>query len=181
MINIRIDSNNRIIAIYSIEMQGCITVDSLPDDFEKYLNEGKYLANETGLYIKPGWVDYNLLEIPTNPIVDYVMSTDCPSDTSLIRHVYWDGEEHETDKYFMIYLIVLHFRPDGSRVRNLDKRTWTRADKGVMRENPLLPGETVDEYDLFKDMINSVNMPQLIQLGIYASEETLNKRLYDSQ
>jgi hypothetical protein len=121
-----------------------------------------------------------IFEIPESPIIDYVMTTDCPVNNTLIRHVYWDGEEHEIDKYFTIYLLVLHFNQDGTRNKQFDKRTWTRADKGLMRDNPLVPGEMVDEYDLFRDMVNSLNMPQLIQLGIYAAEETLNHRLYEN-
>lgn len=167
-----------VISSVPIQVYTCI-VEELPADIYTYLSEGKYLANQNGIYIKDGWIDYDMLEIPDDPILEYVMSSKCPVDETLVRKVYWIGEEHVVDKYFKVNLIVLHFNPDGSRNRIYDKITWTSADKGTMIINPLNESQEVDEYDLFKDMVNSSYMPQLVQLGIYCAEQALNERIYN--
>ena len=179
MINIKSDQNGIIQAIYNIEcLNSTCEIESLPDDFYNYLGEGKYMANAQGLYIKPGWVDYNMLEIPVNPMVDYVMVSDCPVDKTLKRHIYWDGEDHVVGDHFTINLIVLHFNQDGTRNRQYDCKTWTRADKGDLMDDPLNEGQQVDEYDFFVAMVNTTIMPQMVQLGIYSAEDVLNKRIY---
>jgi len=179
MIYIRANSEDLIEVIsYQEPTTYTCTVESLPTDFYKYLSEGKYLANTSGIYVKAGWVDYDMLEIPVNPILEYVMSSSCPVDPTLKRKIYWVGEEHVVDQYFKVILHVLHFNADGSRNRVYDRVTWTRADKGIMIVNPLNEEEMVDEYDLFKDMINTSFMPQLVQLGIYCAEPVLNNRIY---
>jgi hypothetical protein len=148
---------------------GCIEVS---DNTEVFLNPSGYFYRN-GAFTKE-------ISIPENPIIDYIMSSECPVDPSLIRHVYWNGEQHVADSYFTIYLIVLHFNPDGTRNNKYDKYTWTRADKGTMVDNIFNPGTQVDEYDLFRDMVNSVYMPQLVQYGIYSAEEVLNTRIYEN-
>lgn len=176
---IKSNNENQICIIsYSPTIDYTCMVESLPEDFYKYIGEGKYLANANGIFIKSGWVDYDMLEIPVNPILEYVMSSKCPVDNTLKRKVYWVGEEHVVDTYFKVILHVLHFNPDGSRNRIYDRITWTSADKGVMIVNPLNENEEVDEYELFKDMINTSFMPHLVQLGIYCAEPVLNQRIY---
>jgi hypothetical protein len=179
MIYIRANIENQIEVISNeiIQVYTCI-VNKLPTDFYIYLSEGKYLANQNGIYIKPNWIDYDMLEVPVNPIMEYVMSSKCPVDETLKRKVYWVGEEHVVDSYFKVKIYVLHFNQDGSRNRIYDRITWTSADKGVMIVNPLNEEEMVDEYDLFKDMINTSYMPHLVQLGIYCAEPALNNRIY---
>ena len=63
-----IRSNNGIIEIISqIEITDytCL-VEILPEDFYKYLGDGKYLADAKGLKIKEGWKDFNFkITIPT--------------------------------------------------------------------------------------------------------------------
>lgn len=181
MIYIVADLNGEIQSVYYIDISNATcAVNALPDDFYKYLGHGKYLANPDGLYIKNGWVDYELIAIPENPIIDYTMVSECPVDPSLTRHVYWDGEKHEANNHFTINLLVLHFNPDGSRNRKWDCKTWTRADKRQFMDDPLNVGQMVDEYDFFVSMINSTFMPQLVQLGIYSAENVLNSRIYES-
>jgi len=179
MVYIRANSEKIIemISNISITTYTCI-VEELPEDFYKYLSEGKYLADETGLLIKEGWIDYDVLEVPVNPILEYVMSSKCPVDETLKRKVYWVGEEHVVDSYFKVKIYVLHFNQDGSRNRIYDRITWTSADKGTMIINPLNENEEVDEYDFFKEMINTSYMPHLVQLGIYCAEPALNNRIY---
>ena len=48
------------ICVISWEIPNSFTceIESLPDDFIFYLSRGKYLANESGLYIADGWVEY---------------------------------------------------------------------------------------------------------------------------
>lgn len=48
----------------------------LPDDFNKYLLEGKYLANADGLYIKNGWFDFNIKLIISTSFVTDILLTD---------------------------------------------------------------------------------------------------------
>jgi len=179
MIYIRTNIENQIeiISNIPIEVYTCI-LEELPEDFYTYLSEGKYLANQNGLFIKEGWIDYDVLEVPVNPILEYVMSSKCPIDETLKRKVYWVGEEHVVDTYFKVILHVLHFNADGSRNRIYDRITWTRADKGTMIINPLNENEEIDEYDFFKSMINTSYMPHLVQLGIYCAEPALNERIY---
>ena len=53
-------NNEGIINLVTVEPinNATCTVDFLPDDFYVYLSEGKYRANENGIYIVDGWVDY---------------------------------------------------------------------------------------------------------------------------
>jgi len=180
MIHIRANAENQIEVISNepIQVYTCI-VDSLPTDFYIYLSEGKYLANADGIYVKANWQDYDMLEIPVNPILEYVMSSSCPVDPTLKRKIYWVGEEHVVDQYFKVNIYILHFNPDGSRNRIYDRITSTSAEKGRMIINPLNENEEVNEYDFFKSMINTSFMPQLVQLGIYCAEQGLNNRIYN--
>ena len=178
MINIRADINGVIQGIYNIDIvNSTCTIESLPDDFYRYLGEGKYLADATGLHVKTGWIDYDMLNIPTGAMVDYIMTSECPKDPTLIRHIYWVGERHESNQCFTIKLLALHFNADGTRNRKFDCKTWTRADKGMMMTDPLNPETQVDEYEFF---VRSTFMPQLVQLGIYSAENVLNTRIYEN-
>lgn len=181
MIYIQSDSNNTIKIISSLEIaEITCTIDSLPDDFYRYLGEGKYFADAVGLHVKAGWIDYDMLDIPTGAMVDYIMTSPCPKDPTLTRHIYWVGERHESNQCFTIKLLALHFNADGTRNRRYDCKTWTRADKGMMMDNPLNPTSQVDEYDFFVSMIGSTFMPELVQLGIYSAENVLNTRIYEN-
>lgn len=59
MIHIRADKDGKIevISQLSIYDKTC-EIDELPDDFMFYLKYGKYRANQDGLYIVDGWVDF---------------------------------------------------------------------------------------------------------------------------
>jgi hypothetical protein len=166
MINISTDSQDNILIV---NFDGTLTVytcqvSSLPDDFFKYLGAGKYLANAQGLYIKSGWTDYNALDIPTSPIIDYTMTSACPV-TGLTRHVYWQGEDHVLNTSININLMILHFNSDGSRNRTYDGLYVLTAQSGTMINNPLT-NQPIDQYEFFLAQSQTVPLPQLIELGI---------------
>lgn len=68
MYNIRANNEDTIelISVEPINNKTC-SVDFLPDDFYFYLPFGKYKANNTGLYIVDGWVDFSKEKI------DYIL------------------------------------------------------------------------------------------------------------
>lgn len=63
MIYIRANNEDVIEIISHIEIEDytCI-VDSLPEDFGYYLSLGKYKANEQGIYVVDGWIDFTEAE-----------------------------------------------------------------------------------------------------------------------
>jgi hypothetical protein len=60
-----LSDNAGVICVISWQKPKAFTceVESLPDDFMFYLSRGKYLANESGLYIADGWKDYTPEEV----------------------------------------------------------------------------------------------------------------------
>ena len=61
---IKTNINNKIEIISQIPINDhtCI-VETLPNDFYKYIANSKYLANEEGLYIRENWFEYDFIVI----------------------------------------------------------------------------------------------------------------------
>ena len=101
----------------------------------------------------------DLYEVPENPIVVYDMVPPCPVDETVSsRKIYWIGEHHDVMDKFRINILVLHFDATGNRITKWDKMTWTQADAQTMIDNPLNPGEQVNEYGFFMNVVESGQM-----------------------
>jgi len=127
-----------------------------------------------------GIVKYDF-EIPISAMVEYEMIPPCPIDETITKRVvYWDGIVDAIETSFKIWIIIIHFRGE-ERASEYDKKTWTKADKDIIIDNPMNPGELVNELDFFKSMIEAgAPLPSVLMYGIQTADidGTLNARIY---
>jgi hypothetical protein len=171
---------------YNLDDEGKISAIGYSESYEFELNSEPFGMLDAFKWqkINNQWIYIgDFFEIPINPIVEYDMIPPCPvDDTVELRKIYWTGEKHEVMDSFRINLLVLHFDKDGNRMTKWDKMTWTQADTQTMIDNPLNPGEQVNEYDFFMSIVQSGQMTLIdaVLLGIQRADldGTINRRIY---